>query len=284
MLKSAEEKKALLLDAMERWIKECMEHMGTNVSAWDVINEPIGDDISFRGIDGGWMSNSDDENPVPDSAPVETEEDGLKLNWRSASGNQHFYWGYFCGFDYAVKAFEYARKYAPAGTKLFVNDYNLETSPRKLAKLIEFVNKIEQGGATVDGIGTQMHVSMSITKEQVDAMFRTMAETGKLVRITELDIKIGSASPSAEQLAQQSECYRMILASYFENVPVAQQSAVTMWTLSDNADEHKYWIPDDAPNIFDAKYGRKHAYKGVCDAIAGRDLSEEFESPDYSKH
>ena len=107
-----------------------------------------------------------------------------------------------------------------------------------------------------------MHVSMSITKEQVDAMFRTMAETGKLVRITELDIKIGSASPSAEQLAQQSECYRMILASYFENVPVAQQSAVTMWTLSDNADEHKYWIPDDAPNIFDAKYGRKHAYKG----------------------
>ena len=284
VLKSAEEKKALLLDAMERWIKECMEHMGTNVSAWDVINEPIGDDISFRGIDGGWMSNSDDENPVPDSAPVETEEDGLKLNWRSASGNQHFYWGYFCGFDYAVKAFEYARKYAPAGTKLFVNDYNLETSPRKLAKLIEFVNKIEQGGATVDGIGTQMHVSMSITKEQVDEMFRTMVATGKLVRITELDIKIGSASPSAEQLAQQSECYRMIINSYFENVPVAQQSAVTMWTLSDNADEHKYWIPDDAPNIFDAKYGRKHAYKGVCDAIAGRDLSEEFESPDYSKH
>ena len=125
---------------------------------------------------------------------------------------------------------------------------------------------------------------MSITKEQVDEMFRTMAATGKLVRITELDIKIGSASPSAEQLAQQAECYRMIINSYFENVPVAQQSAVTMWTLSDNADEHKYWIPDDAPNIFDAKYGRKHAYKGVCDAIAGRDLSEEFESPDYSKH
>lgn len=283
ILKTPEEKKTRLLEAMEKWIKECMEHMGNNVVAWDVINEPIGDDITFRGIDGGWMSNSDDENGVPDSAPVETEEDGLTLNWRSASGNQHFYWGYYLGIDYAVKAFEYARKYSPNGAKLFVNDYNLETSPAKLAKLIEFVNKIEQGGSTVDGIGTQMHVSMNIEKEKVDAMFQTMAATGKLVRITELDVKIGSKSPSAEQYAQQAECYRMIINSYFENVPAAQQSAITMWTLSDNADEHKYWIPDDAPNLFDSNYNRKHAYKGVCDAIAGFDIGADFESPDYSK-
>ena len=284
ILKTPEEKKTLLLTAMEKWIKECMEHMGNNVVAWDVINEPIGDDITFRGIDGGWMSNSDDENGVPDSAPVETEEEGLKLNWRSASGNQHFYWGYYLGIDYAVKAFEYARKYSPNGAKLFVNDYNLEVSPAKLAKLIEFVNKIEQGGSTVDGIGTQMHVSMNIEKEKVDAMFQTMAATGKLVRITELDVKIGSKSPSAEQFAQQAECYRMIINSYFENVPAAQQSAITMWTLSDNADEHKYWIPDDAPNLFDSNYNRKHAYKGVCDAIAGFDIGADFESPDYSKN
>lgn len=40
--------------------------------------------------------------------------------------------------------------------------------------------------------------------------------------------------------------------------------------------EHEYWIPDDAPNIFDANYARKHAYKGVCDGLAGRDVSEDF--------
>lgn len=284
VIKTPAEKREALLGAMESWIKECMEHMGNNVTGWDVINEPIGDDNTFRGIDGGWMSNSDDENPVPDSAPVETEDAGLQLNWRSAAGNQHFYWGYYLGMEYAVKAFEYARQYSPNGAKLFVNDYNLESSPSKLAKLIEFVNQIEAGGATVDGIGTQMHVSMTIEKEKVDAMFKTMAATGKLVRITELDIKTNTASPSAEQLAQQAECYKMILTSYFENVPVAQQSAVTMWTLSDNADEHTYWIPNDAPNLFDAKYARKHAYKGVCDAIAGFEVSADFESPDYSKN
>lgn len=44
-----------------------------------------------------------------------------------------------------------------------------------------------------------MHVTASsITREQIDAMFQTMAATGKLVRVTELDVALGTASPSAE--------------------------------------------------------------------------------------
>lgn len=31
-----------------------------------------------------------------------------------------------------------------------------------------------------------------------------------------------------------------------------------------------------APNIFDKNYARKTAYKGVCDGIAGKDISEDF--------
>ena len=274
-LKSPEEKKAILLGAMEAWIKEAMEHVGTACSSWDVINEPIGDNCQIRGIEGGWMEG--------DSEPVESEADGLNLNWANEAGNGHFYWGYYCGMDYAVKAFEYARQYCPNDAKLFVNEYNLETNPSKLSKLIEFVEYIDNNGAKVDGIGTQMHVSSSITKEQVDAMFKTLANTGKLIRITELDVTVGTKTPSADQLQQQSDCYQMILTSYFENVPEAQQSAVTLWGLSDNEKEHEYWLKDDAPNIFDASYGRKLAYKGVCDAIAGKDIGADFRSHDWSK-
>ena len=88
------------------------------------------------------MSNGDD---APDTAPVEDEENGLNLNW----ANDHFYWGYYIGKEYAVKAFEYARKYAAADVKLYVNDYNLETNPSKLADLIDFVNYIEDKPLTV---------------------------------------------------------------------------------------------------------------------------------------
>ncbi len=271
--KTPEEKKELLLGAMETWIKGMAEHCGNRVMAWDVINEPISDNSQWRGIDGNFMSNGDD---APDTRPV--EEDGLNLNW----ADDHFYWGYYIGKEYAYKAFEYARKYTPSGTTLWVNDYNLETNPSKLNTLIEFVKYIEQNGQIVDGIGTQMHVqASSITKDQIDTMFKTMAATGKLVRVTELDVALNTATPSASQLQLQAEVYQMIFDSYRENVPSAQQHGITIWTLTDHKREHEYWLPDSSPNIFDASYGRKHAYKGVCDGIAGRDISEDFNGSDW---
>ena len=131
-----------------------------------------------------------------------------------------------------------------------------------------------------------MHVISTITKEQVDAMFKAMVATGKLIRITELDVRIGyeaTANPSAEQLQAQAETYRMIIESFKENVPAAQQGGITIWGLSDSADEHEFWYKGDTPNIFDAKYARKHAYKGVCDGIAGKDISEDISGDDWNK-
>ena len=269
--KTAEEKKALLLGAMESWIKQMAEHLPT-VKHWDVINEPIMDGSNaWRGIDNVFNGE--------DTAPVENE--GLTLNWAS----DHWYWGYYIGKEYASKAFEYARQYCGPDAKLFVNDYNLETSPSKLQALIDFAKYIDEnnstGGPLVDGIGTQMHVQTSITKDKVDAMFKKMAETGKLVRVTELDVAVGTANPTAEQLIEQAETYKMIVESYKENVPAAQQSGITIWTLSDSAAEHEHWLNGDAPNLFDANYGRKLAYKYFCDGLAGKDISEEFTGSDW---
>lgn len=281
--KTPEEKKAALETAMEAWIKGMLEHIKNDnrFVAWDVINEPIADGSNeWRGINNVFGGTDGDGNP--DTEPVEDPENGLLLNW----ADNHFYWGYYLGKGYATKAFELARQYAPANMKLYVNDYNLETSPNKLAALIDFVKYIDENNATgqpiVDGIGTQMHVTASsITREQIDAMFQTMAATGKLVRVTELDVALGTASPSAEQLELQANVYQMIFESYKANIPEAQQSGITIWTLSDNAAEHEYWLPDESPNLFDGNYNRKHAYKGVCDGIAGKDISEEFSGDDW---
>jgi GH35 family endo-1,4-beta-xylanase len=265
LVKTPAEKRELLLGAMESWIKGMYEHLNGRVLNYDVINEPIADNNEWRGVDGNFMGD--------DTTPEESTESGLNLNWDS----DHFYWGYYIGKDYGVKAFEYARKYAPEGSKLFVNEYGLESSPNKLAALLGFIDYIDQNGQTVDGIGTQMHVSTSITRAEVDAMFKTLAATGKYVRVTELDVQMGTTTPSTEELAAQAETYQMIIESYKENVPEAQQSGITIWSLTDNAREHEYWLPDDQPNIFDANYGRKHAYKGVCDGLAGYDISTDFD-------
>ena len=277
-LKTAEEKRTALLGAMESWIGGMLDHVknGTRFVGWDVINEPITDDGYYRGIDNHFGGNWEDANGLTqyDAAPVENEETGLTLNW----GDNHFYWGYYLGMDYATRAFEIARDHAPAGMKLYVNEYGLETNPTKLAKLIDFVNYIDQNSTTqVDGIATQMHVQANgITREQVDQMFQTLAATGKLVRVSELDVALGTASPTQEDLQLQSDVYQMIIESYKENVPAEQRGGFVVWTLSDAADEHEYWLNGDKPNLFDENYGRKIAYKGLCDGIAGYDIGADF--------
>ena len=47
--------------------------------------------------------------------------------------------------------------------------------------------------------------------------------------------------------------------------------------MTDNKREHEYWLSEDTTNLFDSSYGRKHAYKGVCDGIAGYDVSIDFD-------
>lgn len=300
VLKSAAEKQAILEGAMEAWVSGVAKHLAEkNVVpyGYDVINEPIADGSNkYRGIDEGIFGGTwtEDEQTMYDAAPVETEADGLTLNW----GSNHWYWGYYVK-DYPVKAFQLARKYLPAETKLFVNDYNLETSPNKLDALIKFVKDIDEKNGTpiVDGIGTQMHVSLSCSddaeknaaniaalKEKVDAMFQTMAATGKLVRVTELDLSLGTASPSSNQYKAQSDAYRMIMESYKANVPAAQQSGITIWSLSDNEAEHEYWLKGQVPNLFDASYKRKWAYKGFCDGIAGEDLGLKYGGNEYKAY
>ena len=300
VLKSAAEKQAALEGAMEAWVSGVAKHLAEkNVVpyGYDVINEPIADGSNkYRGIDEGIFGGTwtEGEQTMYDAAPVETEADGLTLNW----GSNHWYWGYYVK-DYPVKAFQLARKYLPAETKLFVNDYNLETSPNKLDALIKFVKDIDEKNGTpiVDGIGTQMHVSLSCSddaeknaaniaalKEKVDAMFQTMAATGKLVRVTELDLSLGTSSPSSNQYKAQSDAYRMIMESYKANVPAAQQSGITIWSLSDNEAEHEYWLKGQVPNLFDKDYKRKWAYKGFCDGIAGEDLGLKYGGNEYKAY
>lgn len=65
------------------------------------------------------------------------------------------------------------------------------------------------------------------------------------------------------------------------NVPEAQQSGITIWSLSDNEVEHEYWLKGQVPNLFDKDYKRKWAYKGFCDGIAGEDLGLKYGGEEY---
>jgi len=240
--KSDEEKKQLITNAMNYWITEMVSHYKTRVNAWDVVNEPISDNAS-----------------------------GVRHGNYKGDAEDTFHWQDFMGDDYAVNAFKKTREVAKPGDKLFINDYNLEYNLNKCRRLIQYVQEIESKGAVVDGIGTQMHISINQKMEDVAEMFTLLAATGKLIKITELDVKVNTASPDAEALKKQANVYYQVVKLFKQIVPPAQQYGVTLWGITD-ADS---WIKDDAPCLWDAKYNRKIAYKGLADALAG--ISSDFE-------
>ncbi|WP_029033794.1 endo-1,4-beta-xylanase [Salinimicrobium terrae] len=243
---SEEEKAEVIGEAMEYWITEMVSRYTDEVTGWDVVNEPM--------REGGSLRDGNVTDPASDD----------------------FYWVKYLGKDYAVTAFKLAREHAEPSDVLFINDYNLEASMAKLDGLIEYVNYIESQGATVDGIGTQMHVTLNTSRENIVEMFQKLAATGKMIKISELDVRLGTASPTMDQLIAQADMYQFILDSFSEIVPAAQQYGVTIWNVSDNPQEHEYWLPDESPNLWNADYERKPAYKGVADGLAGRDVSEDF--------
>jgi len=244
--KSDDEKAEIIEDAMEDWISQMVGHYKNDIKAWDVVNEPM--------LGDGRVRNGEVDEPDADD----------------------FHWVKYLGEEYAVMAFKFARQYGNETDVLFINDYNLEYSLDKCDGLIDYVEYIESQGARVDGIGTQMHLSLDSDSTKMVQMFQKLAASGKLIKISELDVRLGTNSPTGEQLADQAAMYQLVLDLYIEHIPEAQRYGVTIWGISDNAKEHEYWLPDESPNVWDDDYERKNAYKGVADGLAGRNVSEDF--------
>jgi GH35 family endo-1,4-beta-xylanase len=253
--KTPEEKADIINAALIDYITGVATHYKGKVAAWEVVNEPMNDNGTLR---------------------IGTED---------LTSTNIFYWPYYLGKDYGVTAFKTARAADP-DAKLFINDFNLEsTSSAKLDGLIEYVNYIDNNGGHVDGIGTQLHMNINWPDTIAIAnMFTKLAATGKLIKVTELDVAISSESnggsgpaspvaPTLEQQEQQAKLYEYVARIYTKLIPAAQQYGISIWSISDNADEHTYWLPNDAPCLWNADYVRKWAYKGFCDGLYGKDAS-----------
>ncbi|SKB45589.1 Carbohydrate binding domain-containing protein [Parapedobacter luteus] len=243
--KTPEEKNEILTTALETWIAGMMEVAKDHVHAWDVVNEPMSD----------W----------PDPYQLKT---GVG---KTDMASDEFYWQDYLGADYAVVAFKLAEQYGKPGDLLFINDYGLESSLDKCKGLIEYAKYIESQGARVDGIGTQMHISTSNDKERIAEMFELLAATGKLIKISELDIGVGvpTAQATEQDYQAQAEMYRYVVEKYFELIPPAQRYGITVWSPLDSP-QGSSWRAGEPIGLWTEGYVRKPAYAAFAEALTGQ--------------
>lgn len=265
-----EEKKSLLTDAMGKWIDGMMEATNGYVTSWDVVNEALsGED---KDGDGKFDLQS-----------------AKRGNVSAADAQNNFYWQDYLGdIDYVRTAVAAARKsFAahngdPEKLKLFINDYNLESDwddNGKLKSLIQWIHDWEADGVTkIDGIASQMHIScyadpntQKSKKDHIVKMLELMAKSGKLCKISELDMgyvdaagkEVKTADITEEQHKEMRDLYTFVLQKYFEIIPVAQQYGITQWCATD-APKDSGWRPGLPVGLWDLNYLRKHTYAGFA--------------------
>ena len=258
-----EEKKDTLTWAMDRWIKGMMEACDGKVKAWDVVNEAI----SGGGDDG---------------------EGNYALQHGQEGDTENFFWQDYLGdIDYVRTAVRLAREYGPEDVKLFINDYNLESDwdqNKKLKSLINWIKKWEADGVTkIDGIGSQMHIScyanaqtQESKKAAIENMFKLMAQSGKLIRISELDMgyvdaagnSVSTNNMTEEQHKQMAELYTFVVSKYLEIIPAAQQWGICQWCITDSPKDSG-WRKGEPTGLWDKDYYRKHTYAGFANGLLG---------------
>ena len=273
-----EEKKDTLTWAMDQWITGMMKATNGYVTSWDVVNEPLaGDDLDG---DGKYDLQSATRGTVSE---------------KDAANN--FYWQDYLGdVDYVRTAVKLARqRFAENGgegeLKLFINDYNLESDwddNMKAKSLVKWIEEWEKDGTKIDGIGTQMHISYYANEatrnskfQHIVKMFEILAASGKLVKISELDLGYVDADGNTlktqdltdEQHREMSEYYKNVIAAYFKYVPEAQQYGITNWCITD-APANSGWRPGEPVGLWDSNYNRKHCYAGYADGLAGKGTVE----------
>jgi len=269
---TAEEVHDTLVYAMDKWIKGMMNACKGKVKAWDLVNEAI----SGGGDDGQGNYALQHRNGYVAGGTT----------WDV--GGDAFYWQDYMGdLEYVRQACRLARKYGPEDVKLFINDYNLESDwdgNKKVKSLINWIKKWEADGVTkIDGIGTQMHISyyensstQTSKKNAITNMFKLMANTGKLVRVSELDMgyvdkngnNVSTANMTETGHKNMANFYKWIIQQYLTIIPPAQQWGICQWCATDSP-SNSGWRADTPVGFWDLNYYRKHTYAGVCQGLGG---------------
>ncbi|MBV9182060.1 MAG: endo-1,4-beta-xylanase, partial [Acidobacteria bacterium] len=212
-------------------------HFGDKVYVWDVVNEPI------------------------------------DPNQPDCLAHGPFY--KVLGKSYIDIALEAARQYAPAGTKLFINDFST-TDPNKLACLVKVVQDLQSRGIPIDGVGHEMHNNINFPSvSAMETAIKTVADLGVDQQVTELDVSVYKAGDNtsnyganggtvpASIIAQQGYLYW----HYFQLFRKLHDdlSGVTFWGIADD----DTWLDSfpinrlNLPLPFDTNLQAKPAYWGI---------------------
>lgn len=183
------------IERLENHIQAVAGRYAGRVQAWDVVNEVIDNDGSYR-----------------------------PTTWVNSIGD---------GDSFVKHAFRFAQQYAP-DAELYYNDFNA-WRPEKVAGIVRMVKMLQEEGIRIDGVGIQAHWGLNFPKRQyIEDAIDAYAALGIKVMITEMDIDVLPLTREGQIIGTgmmhpqfQLEEFELFLDPYKDALPRKVQSQLT---------------------------------------------------------
>jgi hypothetical protein len=255
---TAQEKTDTINYAINTWCDGLMKINAGRINAFDLIDEAI------------------DDKAILENGYYDLKHSTTSIYWQDVLGSEN----YAPAVSRVAKAAYEKYDGDPALLKFFISESGLEDN-KKMESLNYWVKIWDANGAKIDGINAKLNLTYSedpakqeANKASLDNLLTNLASTGKLIRLSNFDIKYQNASGASvaakditdAQRQQLADYYGYVIKSYMNKIPNDKQAGLCKGNLADTNDPVGLWAVDSKSK----DWVRTATYKAFCDALSGK--------------
>ena len=255
---TAQEKRDTINYALKAWCEGMMKINAGRIKSFDLIDEAI------------------DSKATLDNGMYDLKHSTSQIFWQDVLGSENY-----APVVSRVASAAY-EKYDgdPSQLKFFISETGLEEQ-KKMESLNYWIKIWDGNGAKIDGINAKLSLSYSEDSETQKAneavlnkLLDNLAATGKLIRLSNFDIKylnaegasVSSSDISDAQRQKLADYYGHVIKSYMNKIPNDKQAGICKGNMVDTSDPVGLWAVDTKSK----DWVRTATYKAFCNALSGQ--------------
>jgi len=253
---TAQERSDTIDYAIHTWCDKLMEINDGRIKSFDLIDEPL------------------DPKAKLENGMLDLKHSTEKVFWQDVLGSENY------APEVSKVASAAFEKHGgnSADLKFFISETGLEDQT-KFESLKYWIGIWDGKGAKIDGINAKLSLTYNedATKqaanvEKLNKLLDNLASTGKLIRLSNFDIKYVDASNLAVTADKISETQRQQLADYYgfaikaymNKIPHDKQAGICKGNMSDTSDPVGLW------SVQNNAWVRNATYEAFCNALSGK--------------
>ena len=255
---TAQERTDTINYALNTWCDGLMKINNGRIKSFDLIDEAI------------------DTKAVLDNGMFDLKHSTDKIFWQDILGSENY-----APVVSKVASEKFtAHEGNSSDLKFFISEIGLEDQ-NTFESLKYWIGIWDANGAKIDGINAKLNLTYSedeatlaANKAVFEKLLGNLASTGKLIRLSNFDIKYQDAEGTnvtadkitADQRQKLADFYKYAINRYMTDIPKDKQAGICKSNLSDTTDPVGLWSIDSKSK----DWVRTATYKAFCDALSGQ--------------